>query len=172
MGSRARTQPYRGRPETAARPRPALIDALLTLLIAIPLGFTHLAANWPALAVRILLSALVFLAIGFAAAALVLVSQQGGQLPGLLTAALTLISGAFFPLAVLPGWMQTLADLSPLTYALRALRRAALEGQGLSAIAHDLAIVGGFALVMLPASVWILSLAFDRARRTGSLARF
>jgi ABC-2 type transport system permease protein len=114
----------------------------------------------------------VFMAIGFAAAALVVATQQGGQVPALLAAALTLLSGAFFPLSVLPAWLRALADLSPLTYALRALRASTLPGGGAAEIVHDLAIVAGSAAVLLPLSVLCLTLALRRARATGRLASF
>ncbi|MBV9801892.1 MAG: ABC transporter permease [Solirubrobacterales bacterium] len=150
----------------------ALVDGLLTLVIAIPLGFTQVSPNWVPLVASLLLSVLVFLAIGFAAAAVVVASQQGGQLPALIAAGLTLLSGAFFPLAVFPAWLRTIADLSPLTYALRALRASTLPGSGSAGVVHDLAIVGGSAVLLLPLSVLCLTLALQRARTTGRLASF
>jgi ABC-2 type transport system permease protein len=150
----------------------ALVDGLLTLVIAIPLGFTKVSPDWLPLIVCLVLSIAVFLAIGFAAAAIVVATQQGGQLPALIAAALTLLSGAFFPLAVFPGWLRTIADLSPLTYALRALRASILPDSATGPIVHDLAIVAGSAAVMLPLAVLCLTLALQRARATGKLATF
>jgi ABC-2 type transport system permease protein len=150
----------------------ALVDGVLTLLIAIPLGFTEVSPDWIPLIASLLLSMVVFMAIGFAAAALVVATQQGGQVPALLAAALTLLSGAFFPLSVLPAWLRVLADLSPLTYALRALRASTLPGGGAAEIVHDLTIVAGSAVLLLPLSVLCLTLALRRARATGRLASF
>ena len=150
----------------------AVVDGLITMVIAIPLGFTHVSPEWVPLLVCLLLSIVVFLALGFVAAAVVVATQQGGQLPGLITAALTLLSGAFFPLAVLPSWLHAVADLSPLTYALRALRAATLPGASSATLVHDLAIVAGSALVLVPISVLCLSLALRRARVTGRLSTF
>jgi ABC-2 type transport system permease protein len=39
-----------------------------------------------------------------------------------LTMPLVLLSGAFFPIANLPGWLKTLVYLNPLTYGVEALR--------------------------------------------------
>jgi ABC-2 type transport system permease protein len=150
----------------------ALVDGLLTLVIAIPLGFTQVSPDWAPLILCLLLCLVLFLSIGFCAAAVVVATQQGGQLPALITAALTLLSGAFFPLAVLPGWLHSIADLSPLTYALRALRTATLPDSSTANLIHDLSIVGGAAVVLLPVSVLCLSLALRRARATGRLATF
>lgn len=150
----------------------ALVDGLLTLVIAIPLGFTNVSPDWLPLIVSLLLSIAVFLAIGFAAAALVVATQQGGQLPSLIVAVLILLSGAFFPIVVFPSWLQTVAKLSPLTYALRALRASILPAAPTGAIVHDLAIVAGSAVALLPLSVLCLTLALRRARMTGRLATF
>lgn len=150
----------------------AVVDGLLTLLIAIPLGFSNVSPDWPPLVSCLLLSVIVFMSLGFFAAALVVATQQGGQLPGLITAALTLLSGAFFPLAVLPSWLRLIAHLSPLTYALRALRAATLPGASTATLVPDLAIVAGAAVVLLPISVFCLSRALERARVTGRLATF
>lgn len=149
----------------------ALVDGVLTLVIAVPLGFTQVSPDWVPLIVSLVLSVLVFLAIGFAAAALVVATQQGTQLPALIAAALTLVSGAFFPLTVFPAWLRSIAELSPLTYALRALRASTISGSG-SGVVHDLVIVGGSAAVLLPVSVLLLTLALRRARITGRLATF
>lgn len=150
----------------------AMVDGVLTLLIAIPLGFTEVSPDWPALIACLVLSVAVFLSIGFAAAALVVATQQGGQLPGLITAVLTLLSGAFFPLALLPAWLRAIANLSPLTWALRALRASTLPGVSTAGIVHDLAIVAGSAVVLLPISLLCLALALQRARGNGRLATF
>lgn len=150
----------------------ALVDGVLTLVIAIPMGFTQVSPDWLPLIASLVLSVIVFLAIGFAAAAVVVATQQGGQLPALIAAALTLLSGAFFPLAVFPSWLRVIADLSPLTYALRALRASTLPGSSAAGIVHDLAIVAGSAAVLLPLSVLCLTAALRRARTTGRLATF
>jgi ABC-2 type transport system permease protein len=150
----------------------ALVDGLLTLVIAIPLGFNQLAPDWLPLILCLILSVVVFVSIGFGAAAVVVATQQGAQLPALITAMLTLLSGAFFPLAVLPAWLHAIADLSPLTYALRALRASTLPGAPTTDLLHDLAIVAGSAVVLLPISVVCLSLALQRARVSGRLATF
>lgn len=150
----------------------AIADGMLTLLIAVPLGFTHVSPDWMPLILCLVLSVVFFLSIGFVAAAVVVATQQGTQLPALITAALTLLSGAFFPLALLPGWLHAIADVSPLTYALRALRAATLPDSSTATLLHDLAIVAASAAVLLPISLLCLSLALQRARVTGRLATF
>ncbi len=59
-------------------------------------------------------------------------------------------SGAFFPLADLPGWLYGLALANPLTYAVDLLQLAlyADSGSGYLGIWLDLAVLGGLAVIL------------------------
>ncbi len=149
-----------------------LVAGLLTIAIAVPLGFSGVSPNWPATVIVLILSAAVFISIGFIGAAAVLAIQQGAQVAGVTAALMTLISGALFPVSVLPVWLQKVADLSPLTYALRATRTAILDGTNTSALATQTLTLIAIAVVLLPASVLVLRAALNYARYRGSLARF
>jgi ABC-type multidrug transport system permease subunit len=82
------------------------------------------------------------------------------------------ISGTLFPITEFPAWLQTVAHLSPLTYALDALRSALLSDQPSTSYVSDLAILLGFAVVLLPLSAWTLEQAFRTAQRRGTLSTF
>jgi ABC-2 type transport system permease protein len=49
----------------------------------------------------------------------------------------------------MPGYLQAVARVMPLTYAIRGLRDIMLLGQGLEAIATELAALAGFAALMI-----------------------
>lgn len=150
----------------------ALLDGLITVIIAIPLGFTGLSPDWISVALVLVVSLTVFLAIGFCGAALVLAIQQGTGIMGLATAGMALASGALFPISVLPKSLQTLSEISPLTYALRAMRGAFLHGQPPEKLAGSLGVLALFGLVLLPLSMLFLAWCFRLARSRGTLARF
>ena len=151
----------------------AVLDGILTAVVAIPLGFSGFSPDWISTLVVLLTSVVAFLAIGFLGAALVLAIQQGVGVMGFATAGMALVSGAVFPVEVLPGSLQLLSDLSPLTYALRAMRGAMLEGQGLGALLDDgLGILLIQCAVLLPLSALVLAGAMRYARARGTLARF
>lgn len=149
----------------------ALVDGFITLLLAIPLGFA-VSPNWPAVFCALVLSAIVFLSIGFVGAAAVLAYQQGNQVAGFAVVVMTIVSGAVFPTSVLPDWLHPLTVISPLTYSLDAMRGAIVEGKSITGVGDDLLVLLGFAVVLLPLSVAVLNAAFGFARRRGSLARF
>ena len=58
-------------------------------------------------------------------------------------------SGALYPTESYPGWLTALSCVNPMRYAVHALRGLLLKGVGFQALAPDLAILAGFAAVML-----------------------
>jgi ABC-2 type transport system permease protein len=151
----------------------AVLDGIVTALVAIPLGFTSFSPDWLSVAVVLAVSILTFTAIGFLGAALVLAIQQGTGVMAFLTAGLALTSGAVFPISVLPGALRLISDVSPLTYALRAMRGALLEGRSLpDLIDGSLGVLALECAVLLPLSVLVLAGCLRYARARGTLARF
>ena len=58
----------------------------------------------------------------------------------------SLLGGAYFPIADIPGLIQTLSQFSPIAWALAAVEKL-LQGQGLSAIWKELGVLVLFAVV-------------------------
>lgn len=66
---------------------------------------------------------------GMVAAVMPLLSpEKGQQVTYIFTAVLLLVSGIYYEVDVLPGWMQPLANVSPVYYALNGIRAALQEG--------------------------------------------
>ena len=49
--------------------------------------------------------------------------EKGAQLGFVAQGILLVVSGVYYPVSVLPEWMQALATISPATYALRGMPR-------------------------------------------------
>lgn len=82
---------------------------------------------WWWLAVYILLGVCMLIALGLLLAGVVLnMSRYGSFLGEGVASVLFLLSGAVFPLSVLPGWLQAIGLMLPPTYWLEAMRRAIL----------------------------------------------
>lgn len=64
-----------------------------------------------------------------------------------------LFSGTFFPLANLPDWAQTVAQLLPLTH-LVALTRALALGQTDAAIGRDILYLSLWSVILFPLALW------------------
>ena len=57
------------------------------------------------------------------------------------------LSGSFFPLELMPGFLQTIARLLPLYYVNEGLRAAMVSGRPRAAL-RDAAMIGAFAAVV------------------------
>jgi ABC-2 type transport system permease protein len=146
--------------------------AVIVLLLTIPIGFRVTNVNVPVVVAVIVLSILVFAAVGNLGAALVIVVQQGSVIVAGTLSIIGVISGTLFPISELPSWLQVFSHLSPLTYALEALRSATLADQPTTSYVTDLLVLVGFAVVLLPLSAWVLERAFRVAQRRGTLSTF
>jgi ABC-type multidrug transport system permease subunit len=125
----------------------------------------------PALGILALII-LAYAAFGLIAAASILAFRTPGPVPSLVLLVSALLGGVYYPTRVIPTWIQSLADFVPLTYGLRALRRTLLEGMPLHAVAGDVAMLAGFAVVLLAAGSYAFAVALRYSRRTGTLAHY
>ena len=88
-----------------------------------------------------LVASISFIGIGMMTAVLPLISpEKGMQLGFVAQGILLVVSGVYYPVDVLPEWMQWLSKISPATYALEGMRDAILDGAGLADdVGRDLA---------------------------------
>ncbi len=82
---------------------------------------------------------------------------------------LLVVSGVYYPVSVLPNWMEWLSTISPATYALRGIRASILDGAGIAwADVWPLLVIGVFSI---PLGLWIFSLGERHAKKHGKLKR-
>jgi ABC-2 type transport system permease protein len=151
----------------------ALLEALFYLLVATLLFKAQL--DWGRILVAGLVVLLIILAnagIGLVNAGFVLVTKRASPLVQLLSLLTGLLAGLYYPIEVLPGWLQALGRALPATYSFEALRRAMLQGATLSQIAPDLLALVGFSLVLLPIGLISFRYAVRWAKIDGSLAQY
>jgi ABC-2 type transport system permease protein len=82
-----------------------------------------------------------------------------------------LVSGVYYSIDILPGWMQVLSHVSPATYVLDGVRKGIIDGVPVTSLGGDV-----WPLVLMGASFIPLGIAaFARAeryaKRTGKLKR-
>jgi len=66
----------------------------------------------------------------------------------LVTLPLMFASSAYFPIAQMPSWLQAVANVNPISYAIDAVRRLMIFSDGFSQLPLDFAFVGIFAAVV------------------------
>lgn len=148
------------------------IRAILVLILSWVLG-AHVVwmRGLEAIGVLVLI-VLAYLPLGVFAAALVLAFRTTGPYPSAVIGISALMGGVYYPTTVIPSWLERVSVFVPLTYGLRSLRRALLDGAPLAASARDLAVLVGFAIVLSIASLAAFSAALRYAKRAGTLAQY
>ncbi len=151
---------------------------LFTFIQLIVVGsFFHLdlsRANYGTAVFMLLAGSVSFIGFGIGASVLpLLFTERGSQMSYIVRAVLLLVSGVYYPVSVLPGWMQPLANISPATYVLNGLRAALLRNQviwsaEIWSYTWPLIITG---IVSIPISIYIFKIAERYAKRTGKLKR-
>ena len=113
-----------------------------------------------------------FIGIGIMAATLpLLFTEKGAQMTYVIEACLLLISGVYFPISVLPAWMQPLSHLSPATYVLSGIRDVLLRHPTGTIMLHTLVPLAVIGMLTVPLGFWVFSWAEHYAKRTGRLKR-
>jgi len=148
-------------------------QALLYLILgAAVFGLGLAGANIVAVVLSVGLAVVIYGALGVASAAFVLLFRHPDPITNALVGISALLSGVFYPTSVLPPLLARLAQVIPLTHALRALRLAVLQGYGPAALRQELLILAGFAALLVPLAGVVLRLALRHARAAGTLAAY
>ena len=129
-------------------------------------------ANFLAALVILLIASIPFIGIGMMTAVLPLISpEKGTQLGFIAQGILLVVSGVYYPVSVLPEWMQWLSTISPATYALDGMRDAILEGDGITMMWDEIwpLIVIGF--VSIPLGLEVFRRGERYAKQHGKLKR-
>ena len=129
-------------------------------------------ADWGSALLLIVLTAAVFLGIGMISGAFIVAFKKGDPLTWALGALSWLLSGTLYPVEILPDWLETLAELFPVTPLLRGLRKSLLDGAGVAEVAPEAVVLCFFAFATLTLGWLSLNRAVDHARQRGTLGHY
>lgn len=128
--------------------------------------------NFVSAGVILILASISFIGFGMIAAILPLISPEfGDKTVIMIEAVIMTVSGIFYPISVLPVFVQYIAKVIPATYALEGIREAVINGAGLTSLwpfIWPLLILG---VVFIPLGDFVFRLAEKYAKRTGKLKR-
>jgi ABC-2 type transport system permease protein len=129
-------------------------------------------ANYWAAMVVLAVCSISLVGFGVVAAVMPLLSpEKGQQVTYIVSALLLLVSGVYYPVKVLPDWMQVIAQYSPVTYALEGSRAALQDGVGLSQLWSSIWPLLVMGVVFVPMGLFVFHLGESYAKRTGKLKR-
>jgi ABC-2 type transport system permease protein len=151
----------------------SFVLAALTLALGCAIFGLQLQWSTVPLAVPVMfLVLLAFLPFGVIFAALTVVVKQGAVGTSWVIALLSIVGGLYFPVSLLPHWVQTLAKVQPFTAATDVLRHL-LVGSSLGESPQGALIkLAAFAAVLLPLSILVLARAVDFGRRRGTIIEY
>jgi ABC-2 type transport system permease protein len=145
------------------------------IFVALILFFPQLdlsAANPPTVATFMLIGSFSFVGVAMIVAILpLLYVERGSQMALVVQSVLLLISGVYYSIDILPGWMQAVSHLSPATYALDGVRKGLIDGVPLSALWGDVWPLLLMGTLFIPLGLWAFGQAEKYAKRTGKLKR-
>lgn len=148
--------------------RSALLLGVLSLFFSVDLS----RANVAGAGLILLAGSISFLGFGIMAAVLpLLFPERGEEMTFVISSILLLVSGVYYPISVLPDWMEPLATISPATYVLEGMRAALLDGKPTTELGPSLwpiLLLGGLAM---PVGIAIFGWGERFAKRTGRLKR-
>jgi len=150
----------------------AAFDAVLYLLAGMMFGLSLGRVNFLAVLLLFLLSAAAFSSIGILSATFTLVFKRGDPLLWLFGGLSWLLGGVFYPLQVLPRFLQHAGQLLPITHALVGMRAALLHHASLLELLPQIGVLGLFSLIGMPLSLLGFHLGVRWARVTGTLSHF
>jgi ABC-2 type transport system permease protein len=155
-----------------------LVIVIGALAVFIKLDLSR--ANLWGILVVLLVSSFAFIGLGLMAAVLPVFSpERGAEATNIFQGCLLLVSGVYYPVEILPGWLQPLAMLSPATYSLSACRKLMGIGTGqgpvvgspISEVIPELLTLTLMGAVMIPAGLWVFGHVERWAKKTGKLKR-
>lgn len=148
--------------------RLVILTAVCALMFDINLASANLVGACAVLAI----ATLSLVGLGLAAAALPLIyTEKGTQMTNIFEAALLMVSGVYYPIDVLPGWLRFFSRFSPITYTLHGMRAAILDGAGMRELWGDILPLIVTAVALIPLGLWVFSLAETYCKRHGKLKR-
>jgi ABC-2 type transport system permease protein len=136
---------------------------------ALLFGFAPRAANWAGAVVILLASILAFAGLGILSASYSILFKRGNPAKWVVLGVSGLVGGMMYPVSVLPGPLQLLARLIPVTYSLEGMRAALLAGAGWNRLWPSIAALLLFAVVLIPSSFVVFAWSLRRTKITGTL---
>lgn len=152
-----------------------VLERAVTLLLmfavaGLAFGVSFAGGNWLGAVLAFALATAAVAAWGVLSACFTLVFKRGDPVLWFSDTLGFVFSGAVIPLSVLPAPMQWIAAAYPHAHAVSAIRSTLLRGADFDEVAVRLAVLAGFALVLVPISLRALGRAVRHLREAGTMS--
>ncbi len=120
----------------------------------------------------IVLSIACFSFIGIMSAGFILIFKRSEPVGWFVGTLIGLLGGVYFPIEVLPLKLQFISYVLPVTYSLRSLRHALLNGYSFKMLIPDISALIIFSIILLPLAVIIFKYTLRQVKTDGSLVYY
>lgn len=149
---------------------------LMSLFVGVMLGAKIYATPSSILSVIVLTILLIasHMDIGILSTGVIMKIKQGNPVTWAFSWLSQLVSGVFYPLRLLPWYLEWIGRIFPLTYSLDGIRLCLQSGKDLTSpeILSDIVSLLIFIIIATPISIYIFKKGYDAARRDGSLGQY
>ena len=130
-----------------------LLQGSIVLLLSIFLFGVRIYGSISLVVLLLFLGVFSFIGLGILISALAAEQETAMTIMMTLTFPMIFLSGVFFPIEQMPGFMQIISKILPLTYAIEALRKVIILGAGISSLGKELTVLIAFGTATLAISV-------------------
>lgn len=130
-----------------------LLQGSIVLLLSIFLFGVKIHGSIPLVALLLFLGVFSFIGLGILISAIAAEQETAMMIMMTLTFPMIFLSGVFFPIEQMPGFMQVISKILPLTYTIEALRKVIILGAGISSLGKELTILITFGAITLAIAV-------------------
>lgn len=151
----------------------AFLEFLFYILVGIflfKIDFSNI--NILSTAIITILSIISFNALGIISASFVIVFKRGDPVSLIINIAFELLGGVYFPITVLPKFLQYISNIFPIIYAIRSIELAVYKGANLNMLFSDIILLLIFSVILVPLSILSFKFALNRARKQGNLIQY
>ena len=131
----------------------AVLQAALIILVARLVFDVPMLGNWFALVGFVLLGTLTFLAMGYMLSAFAKTERTAMPLMMSIQFPMMFLSGIFFPVEMMPGFLRHIMNVMPLTYLGDALRQVMVESTPIHSQFANVGVLAGWFMVCLIVAV-------------------
>ncbi len=87
-------------------------------------------------------------------------------------AGISLIAGLYFPVTLLPDWIEWASEVQPFTPAVELLRHVLVDSPMSDPLWLALAKLVGFSTVLWPGAIWVANRAIAAGQRRGTIIEY
>lgn len=149
---------------------------LMSLFVGVMLGAKVYVTPASILSVMVLTILLIasHMDIGILSTGVIMKIKQGNPVTWAFSWLSQLVSGVFYPLRLLPRYLEWIGRIFPLTYSLDGTRLCLQSGKDLTSpeILSNVISLLIFIIIATPISIYIFKKGYDAARRDGSLGQY